>query len=50
MRTSTFTPEQVVHILWPAESGMPIAGFCRQQPISRRRPTGGRYRVTRALV
>jgi putative transposase len=34
MRTSKFTPEQMVHTIRQAESGVPIVELCRQQGIS----------------
>ena len=34
MRTSKFTPEQMVHLLRQGESGVPIAELCRQHQIS----------------
>ena len=33
MRTSKFTPEQMVHVLRQGESGVPIAELCRQHQI-----------------
>ena len=34
MRTSKFTPEQVVHILRQGDSGVPVVERCRRQGIS----------------
>ena len=34
MRTSKFTPEQMVHILRQGESGVPVVEVCRQHGIS----------------
>ena len=34
MRTSKFTPEQMVHILRQGDSGVPVAELCRQHGIS----------------
>ena len=34
MRTSKFTPEQMVHILRQGDSGVPIVELCRQHGIS----------------
>jgi len=34
MRTSKFTPEQMVHILRQGEGGVPIVELCRQHQIS----------------
>ena len=34
MRTSKFTPKQMVHILRQGESGVPIAELCGQHQIS----------------
>ena len=34
MRTSKFTPEQMVHILRQGDSGVPIGELCRQHSIS----------------
>ncbi len=34
MRTSKFTPEQMVHILGQGDSGVPVAELCRQHGIS----------------
>ena len=34
MRTSKFTPEQIVHILRQGEGGVPIVELCRQHQIS----------------
>ena len=34
MRTSKFTPEQMVHTLQQGESGVPIGELCRQHQIS----------------
>ena len=34
MRTSKFTPEQMVHILRMGDSGVPVVELCRQHGIS----------------
>jgi hypothetical protein len=34
MRTSKFTPEQMVHILRQGDSGVPVVELCRQHGIS----------------
>jgi len=34
MRTSKFTPEQMVHILRQGDSGVPVVELCRQHAIS----------------
>jgi putative transposase len=34
MRTSKFTPEQMVHIIRQGESGVPIGELCRQHGIA----------------
>jgi transposase-like protein len=34
MRTSKFTPEQMVHILRQGDGGVPVAELCRQHGIS----------------
>jgi putative transposase len=34
MRTSKFTAEQMVQILWQGDSGVPVMELCRQNGIS----------------
>jgi len=34
MRTSKFTPEQMVHIVRQGDSGVPIGELCRQHGVS----------------